>query len=48
MIMVLLLSQSYEPISIINWKKAISMLFLDKVKNSMDRRPVEITSSPKW
>lgn len=30
--MVLLLSRSYEPISIIRWQKAISMLFLNKVE----------------
>lgn len=29
---VLLLNQSYEPISVINWQKAISLLVLDKVE----------------
>jgi len=29
---VLLLNQSYEPISIINWQKAIRLLFLEKVE----------------
>ena len=29
---VLLLSQSYEPISIINWKKAVVLLTLGKVE----------------
>lgn len=29
---VLLLNQSYEPISIINWQRAVSMLTLDKVE----------------
>jgi len=29
---VLLLNQSYEPISVINWQKAISMLTLEKVE----------------
>lgn len=29
---VLLLNQSYEPISVINWQKALTLLFLDKVE----------------
>ncbi len=29
---VLLLNQSYEPISIINWKKAVCFIFLEKVE----------------
>jgi hypothetical protein len=29
---VLLLNQSYEPISVINWQKAVRLLMLEKVE----------------
>lgn len=41
---VLLLNQSYEPISVINWQKAISMLTLDKVEVIKEYEDKEVRS----